>query len=110
MLINIAYRMLLIIALQFVVASGAYAFSNGNVQRQDDEASQSPNVGQFSAIQHTQNERDNLRSRSDVIQEVKRRYDAEVLKISLDERTQVYRVRVLMPNGKVRDLKISARR
>jgi uncharacterized membrane protein YkoI len=51
-----------------------------------------------------------LRSRSEVIQQVKREYNAEVLKITLDERRQVYRVRVLMPNGKVRKLTINARR
>ena len=53
----------------------------------------------------------NLRSRREVIQEVKRRYNnAEVLKITLDERRQVYKVRILMPNGKVRNLTIDARR
>ncbi len=51
-----------------------------------------------------------LKSRSDVIREVKKRYDAEVLRISFDEARKVYRVRVLMPNGKVRNLTISARR
>ena len=59
--------------------------------------------------QLSQNGRANLRSRSDVVKEVKRRYNAEILKISLDERQQVYKVRVLMPNGKVRNLRISAR-
>jgi uncharacterized membrane protein YkoI len=67
-------------------------------------------MNQFGVLQYTQKSSDNLRSRSDVIQEVKRRYNAEVLKISLDENKQVYRVRVLMPNGKVRNLQISAQR
>lgn len=51
-----------------------------------------------------------LKSRSEVIREVKRRYRAEVLRISFDEARKVYRVRVLMPNGKVRNLTVSARR
>lgn len=48
------------------------------------------------------------RSRSSVIAEVKNRYNAKVLKISLNEKSGVYHVRVLMPNGKVRSLQISA--
>jgi len=48
------------------------------------------------------------RSRSSVIEEVKNRYNAKVLKISLNEKAGVYHVRVLMPNGKVRSLQISA--
>ena len=55
-------------------------------------------------------QKDNFRSRDDVIREVKRRHNCEILKVSLDERKQQYKVRVLMPNGKVRNLKISARR
>jgi len=48
------------------------------------------------------------RSRASVMDEVKRRYNAKVLKISLNEKAGVYNVRVLMPNGKVRSLQISA--
>ena len=62
----------------------------------------------FGGTQYSQ--KDNLRSRDDVIREVKRRHNCEILKVSLDERKQQYKVRVLMPNGKVRNLKISARR
>ena len=54
--------------------------------------------------------RDNYRSKSDVMREVKRRYDARVLKISLNEKHGVYRVRLLMPNGKVRNITVSATR
>jgi hypothetical protein len=110
MLKTITFRLILTITLQFAVASGAYAFENGNPQRQAFEALDWPNMNQFGVLQYTQKSSDNLRSRSDVIQEVKRRYNAEVLKISLDENKQVYRVRVLMPNGKVRNLQISAQR
>lgn len=52
----------------------------------------------------------NVRSRSDVMREVKQRYNAEVLRIELDEKRMVYRVRVLMPNGKVKNITVSARR
>lgn len=64
----------------------------------------------FSGTQYSQKQNDKLRSRGDVIREIKRRHNCEILKVSLDERKQLYRVRVLMPNGKVRNLKISARR
>ena len=65
-------------------------------------------------IRHAQNGRDkdreNFRSRSEVVREIKQRYDAKVLKISLNEARAVYDVRVLMPNGKVRNMQVSARR
>jgi len=52
----------------------------------------------------------NVRSESDVIREVKKRYNAEVLRINYNAKAKAYKVRVLMPNGKVRNLTISARR
>ena len=51
-----------------------------------------------------------IRSRNDVIQEVKRRYNAKVLRIELSRDQTVYHVRILMPDGKVRNLSINARR
>ena len=57
----------------------------------------------------SQNKTD-VRSRSEVVAEVKKRYNAKVLKISLNNKKTHYAVRVLMPNGKVRNLKISAQR
>lgn len=51
-----------------------------------------------------------VRSRSEIIREVKDRYDAEILRIEYDDKRKVYKVRVLMPNGKVRDLTINASR
>ncbi|MFT6409055.1 MAG: putative membrane protein YkoI [Arenicella sp.] len=107
---HIAYRLLLTIALHFVVVNGAYAFDYGSALEQSSGASYSLNVSQFSDLEYSQNDSANLRSRSEVVQEVKRRYNAEVLKISLDKSQQVYRVRVLMPGGKVRNLQVSARR
>jgi len=50
------------------------------------------------------------RSRSDVMNEVKKRYDAKVLKISLNAKTQTYNVRILLPSGKVRNIQMSANR
>ena len=52
----------------------------------------------------------NIRSRGDVIREVKRKYDAEILRIKLNEKRMVYRVRVLMPNGKITNVTVNARR
>ena len=52
----------------------------------------------------------NVRSESDIIREVKQRYKAEVLRINYNAKAKAYKVRVLMPNGKVRNLTISARR
>lgn len=52
-----------------------------------------------------------LRSRSDVIREVKRRHpNAEILRIKLDERAMVYRVRVYLSDGVVKVVTVSARR
>jgi len=83
----------------------------------------SPSVMQ--GIRHAQSSRPNrdrqfqsnserkraVRSRSEVVQEVKRRHSgAEVLKISLSRNGTTYNVRVLMPNGKVRSLQVSALR
>ena len=55
-------------------------------------------------------EKNEFRSKSDVMREVKRRYDARVLKISLNEQRGIYRVRILMPSGKVRNITVNARR
>ncbi|MEM7361143.1 MAG: hypothetical protein AAF431_18795 [Pseudomonadota bacterium] len=57
-----------------------------------------------------QNNRGNFRSKAEVVREVKRRYNAKVLKISLNEQRAVYNVRMLMPSGKVRNIQVSARR
>jgi len=103
-------RVFLTMTLQFAVAGVAYSYVDDKRALSDAlEPSQGPYVLSH-AYKLSQNDGANLRSRSDVIQEVKRQYNAEVLKISLNERKQVYRVRVLMPNGKVRNLRINARR
>ena len=51
-----------------------------------------------------------LRSRSEVVREIKRQYNAEVLKIKLNQQGSAYTVRILMPNGRVRQITVSARR
>lgn len=111
-------NMLVVITLQFAMAGLSVAVASNIEERKSalilnaihpDQLHRTSN-SQAVARQLSQSRRGGLKSRSQVIEEVKRRYDAEILKISLDERQQVYRVRVLMKNGKVRNLQISARR
>ncbi len=104
------FRLSLIIALQFSAVSGVFAFVGDTRNNTEFSREPSSTSARFDSYQLSQNSRAKLRSRSDVMQEVKRTYKAEILKISLDESKQVYRVRVLMPNGKVRNLEISAQR
>ena len=61
-------------------------------------------------LRWVQSGQNKFRSKGDVVQEVKRRYDARVLKISLNERREVYNVRILLPGGKVRNIQVSALR
>ncbi len=107
-------RLLLVIVLQFAAVNTVYAIGEKKLSTVFDRVGftelEVKTSSYQAAYQLSQNGKTKLRSRSDVIQEVKRKYNAEVLKISLDERQQVYRVRVLMPNGKVRNLQINARR
>ena len=79
--------------------------------------STSPIVQQFRSapnlletLNWVKNDRPNFRSKSEVVQSLKRQYNAKVLKISLNEQRAVYRVRLLMPSGKIRDIQVSARR
>lgn len=61
--------------------------------------------------QHNAEQKRALRSRREVIQEVKQRHrGAEILKIALNRSGTSYNVRVLMPNGAVRSLQVSALR
>lgn len=50
----------------------------------------------------------NLRSKSDVVREVKQRYNAQVLKIKLNQNGSAYRVRILLPSGRVKEVSVSA--
>ncbi len=75
-------------------------------------SSNKPNVASPRVLAQQRNSSDSsgLRSKSEVVREVKRKYDAEVLKISLNSSGNLYRVRILMPNGRIRDVSVSARR
>lgn len=59
---------------------------------------------------YTQNQKGNLKSQSQVVREVKNRYNAEVLRVSLSQNGRIYNVRVLMPNGRVKNIKVNAQR
>ena len=53
----------------------------------------------------------NLRSKSDVINDVKNRYKgAKVLRIKLNSSGTSYKVRILMPSGKVKNVSVSAQK
>jgi|TARA_B110000285_G_C14850665_1_gene479770 hypothetical protein len=52
----------------------------------------------------------NFRSKGEVMNEVKNRYQAKVLRISLNEKRGIYNVRILLPSGKVKNVQFSARR
>ena len=83
---------------------------NQNYRDQDNSAFKS--VVQPFRYLHAQSNRNgsSLRSKSEVMQEVKSRYNGKVVKISLNERTATYNVRVLLPSGKVKNLSVNARR
>ncbi len=52
---------------------------------------------------------DAIKSKGEVIREVKRRYpNAKVLRVKLNQSGTAYQVRILLPNGKVKSIKISA--
>lgn len=53
-----------------------------------------------------------IKSRSEVVNEVKRSYgrNVEVLKISLNSSKSSYQVRILMPDGKVKSVSVNARK
>lgn len=50
----------------------------------------------------------NVRSKSEVVRQVKQEYNAEVLKITLNSDGTAYKVRILMPDGRVRQITVSA--
>ena len=53
----------------------------------------------------------NFRSKSEVISEVKRKNKgAKILRIRLDAASGKYKVRILMPSGKVRSIQVSAKK
>lgn len=72
----------------------------------------SPSVTQLRATpwdyRLSQSSQGSLRSQSDVIREVKSRYNAEVLKISLSSNGRNYRVRILKQDGTITIVKVRA--
>jgi len=96
--------------------SGALLTFNGDAQALE-RLSDDVSAMAFEPIAETQlpmtlrlSQTDRIRSRRDVMREVKQRYNAEVLRINLNKQRMVYEVRVLMPNGKVKNITVSARR
>ena len=64
----------------------------------------------YSQTLYSQASQGTLRSKDEVIKQIKQRHkNAKVLKISLNKQKTVYRVRVLMHSGKVRQLTVNAR-
>ncbi|MCH2191616.1 MAG: hypothetical protein MK188_11890 [Gammaproteobacteria bacterium] len=61
-------------------------------------------------VQNKRNSEYRLRSKSEVVREVKQRYNAEVLKISLNKQRATYQVRILLPNGRVKQISVNAKR
>lgn len=55
---------------------------------------------------HAQNNQ--FRSKHAVMRMVEQQYNAEVLKIRLDRQAQIYRVRILQANGKVKSISVNA--
>lgn len=51
-----------------------------------------------------------VRSKSEVVEQVKNQYDAQVLKIKLNSSKTKYQVRILLPDGKVRNITVSAKK
>jgi len=49
-----------------------------------------------------------LRTKSEVMQEVKKQYNGMVLKMSLNQSAEMYSVRVLLPSGKIKNISVSA--
>jgi uncharacterized membrane protein YkoI len=61
-------------------------------------------------LRWVKNDDRNFRSKAEVMSEVKNRYKAKVLRISLNEKSGVYNVRILLLSGKVKNVQLSAAR
>ena len=88
----------------------AWSRTTDNLQGQIyTQSYQNAGIEPLQSRQYSQNAK--VRSRSEVIREVKRRHpNAEILRIKLDERAMVYRVRVYLSDGVVKVVTVSARR
>lgn len=99
---------LLVLAVCFG-ASNALAVSLDQKFKQNSNALIS-DTNSYLSQRYSQNSQDQLRSRAEIVGEVKQRYNGKVLKVTLNQQKTMYRVRVYMPNGKVRNLQINARK
>jgi uncharacterized membrane protein YkoI len=112
-MLNQLTKVIVVSTLVLIALGGGVAHAFGS-DKAPTHSLRQQSSGQLSNIltplRHSQNQKANLRSRNDVMQEVKRRYDAKVLKITLNKQREIYNVRVLMPNGKVRNIQVSAKR
>jgi len=104
--VQIIFSLMLAIA-SLAVTNNASAFERTDRYSSMPNSSKSSVRGLNSYAQRSQ--RGKVRSRSEVMREVKQRYQAEVLRIKLNERRMVYEVRVLLPNGKVKNITVGAR-
>lgn len=105
-----------------LMASSAHALSSGHELASDNYSSVADFTGEAASnpdkwylqsdFSHRFAQRQNAewKSRGEVMSEIKRRYEAKILKIRLDQAREVYVVRLLMRNGKVKTVKVSARR
>ena len=107
------------------LSGSAFAFNSDNAQSRRVLLGMTDSIGQnyqnsddstlrsvVQPLRHSQAQSNSssFRSKSDVMREVKSRYNGQVVKISLNERSATYHVRVLLPNGKVKNLSINARK
>ena len=112
---NLKLKLLLLTILAIFVSSigTAYAYDDSRSYSKHSSAKHSNKYTKSNKALYKSNRnryaQNNIRSKSDVMREVKQRYNAKVLKISLNDKSGIYYVRVLMPNGKVRSLQVSAR-
>jgi len=91
--------------------SSAYALTPGASSGDDYRLKRSADYSSvLRPLRHSQNSNTAYRSKSSVVREVKARYKAKVVKISLNEQRGVYYVRVLMPSGKIKTVQVNARR
>ena len=110
---NLKLKLLLFTALALFVSSVSNAYAYGDERSYKKHSSTHQYSNKHSKSKQTSYKshryaQSNVRSKSDVMREVKQRYNAKVLKISLNEKSGTYNVRVLMPNGKVRSLQVNA--
>ena len=96
------------------VSSSVFALNASNsVSQKNDERLQSviqPLMYAQSDSRSSTQSGSSYRSKSEVMQQVKNQYNGKVIRISLNERSATYSVRVLLPSGKVKSLSGNARK